>query len=203
VEVTTELATQTTGEFLLEDNKTLVGKAMILCGAILDGSVNANALGTIKEMLNLAGEAISSTPLTGLALECTAQEGCETGSAPKVWPVGLGWETEVTLMEYTSNYFAILYLPHSGSTKTGLEIECLVLGVVFSDECTGPEGISELSLEGTSLLEKPSVAFTELAEIKLLSCTQGGSESGALEGENTITLNGGGELTASSEGSIS
>jgi hypothetical protein len=195
--VTTELATQTTGELLLEDTKTPVGKAKVLCGFILDGWVASNSLGRVNEVLNLAGEAISSTPLSGLALECTAQSGCESSSAPKVWPVGLGWETEVELMEYTGNSFELLTLPHSGGANPGWEIECLVLGLAVSDECTAPEGVTELTLEGATLLGKLSLAITELAKAPLALCSRSGEETGVFEGENSITLNGGGELTAS------
>jgi hypothetical protein len=201
--VTTELPTQTTAELALEDTKALVGKVKILCSFILDGWIGSNALGWVSEVLNLTGEAISSTPLSGLALECTAQAGCESGSAPKVWPVGLGWETEAALMEYTSNYFTLLFLPHSGGGNPGWEMECLVLGVAASDECKASESVAELTLEGTTLLGKFSPAFMEIAEDKLASCTQGGEETGVLEGSGSIVLTGGGELTASSEGSVS
>jgi hypothetical protein len=197
VAVTTELSTQTSGEFSLEDTKTLIGKAKVLCGFILDGWVGSSGSGRVNEVLNLAGEAISSTPLSGLALECTALGGCESGSAPKVLPVGLGWETEAELMEYTSNFFALLSLPHSGGSNPGWEVECLVLGTAFSDECKAPESVTELALEGTTLLGKLSLAFTELAKGTLALCSQSGEETGVFEGESTITLNAGGELTAS------
>jgi hypothetical protein len=203
VTVVTELTTQTTAELALEDTKALVGKVKILCSFILDGWVGPNALGWVSEVLNLTGEAISSTPLSGLALECTAQEGCESSSAPKVWPVNLGWETETALVEYTSNFFALLFLPHSGGGNPGWEIECLVLGTATSDECKTPESDAELTLEGTTLLGKFSRTFTETTEAKLASCSQGGEETGIFEGESSIALTGGGELTSSSEGSVS
>lgn len=201
--VASELAIQTSGELLLEDAKALGGKLAVLCSGTLDGWVSSKGLGKVNELLNLSGETISSTPLSGLALECTSQTGCETGMAAKVWPVGLGWETEASLYEEPGgSYFALLFLPHSGGGKPGWEIECLVLGTTVTDECTASENVSELALEGTKLLEKLSVAFAELTEIKLLSCSLGGTESGAVEGESSITLNEGGELTASSEGSV-
>jgi hypothetical protein len=202
--LTSELATQTSGEILLEDTKAITGKLAVLCSGILDGRVGLKGLAWVSEVLNLAGEAISSTPLSGLALECTSQTGCETSMAAKVWPVGLGWEAEAALYEEVGgNFFALLSLPHSGGSNPGWEIECLVLGTSDVDECTTAEDIAELTLEGTKLLKKASLAFAELTEIKLLSCSQGGAESGVVEGEGTITLNETGELTASSEGSVS
>lgn len=203
VAVTSELSTQTSGEFSLEDSKTAFGKAKILCSGILDGWVGPSSLGWVSELLNLSGEAISTTPLTGLALECTSQEGCESSTKPKVWPVGLGWETEVELMEEESVFFALLLLPHTSGANPGWEVECLVLGIAVVDECTGSEGVSELALEGTTLLDKFSRAFTELSEVKLMTCSQGGEGSGVIEGELSVSLNAGGELTASSEGSVS
>jgi len=201
--VTAELATETTGELLFEDTKTAVGKVAILCSGSLDGWVGPNSLGWVSEVLNLSGEAISTTPLAGLALECTAQTGCESSSAPKAWPVHLGWETEVDLMEQGSTFFDVLSLPHSGGGNPGWELECLVLGLAVTDECTTSENVGELTLEGTSLLDKLSSAFDESAEVKLATCTQGGEESGVVEGEGPIVLKAGGELTASSEGSVS
>jgi Trypsin len=203
VALTSELLTETSGEFSLEDSKTALGKAKILCSGILDGWVGPSSLGWVSEILNLSGEAISTTPLTGLALECTSQEGCESSTKPKVWPVGLGWETEVELMVEESVFFALLSLPHASGANPGWEMECLVLGAAVVDECTSSEGVSELALEGTTLLDKLSGAFTELADVELMNCTQGGEASGVIEGELSVSLSSGEELTASSEGSVS
>jgi len=201
--VTTNLSTETTHELLFEDVNTAIGKVAVLCSGFLDGWVGPNSLGWVSEVLNLAGEAISTTALTGLALECTAQGGCESSSAPKVWLLNLGWETEVELMEQAGTFFTLLSLPHSGGGNPGWELECLVLGIATVDECTASENAAELALEGASLLAKLSLAYTELAEAKLVTCSQGGEESGIFEGEGSIALKAGGELTASSEGSVS
>ncbi|MGC2374565.1 MAG: hypothetical protein WA484_11900 [Solirubrobacteraceae bacterium] len=201
--VTSELLTETTGELLLEDSKApFVGKASVLCSGILDGWIAPNSLGWISELLTLAGVAVSTTVLSGTALECTAQSGCETSTKPKVWFANLGWETEVELMEDgTEAFFVDLILPHAGGGNPGWEItECLVLGVSITDECTAAESVAELKLEGTTLLEKFSKIFSELAGVKLANCSQGGTESGAIEGEDSVILGGGGELSVSSEG---
>ncbi len=104
-------------------------------------------------------------------------------------------------MEDSGTFFAGL-----GKAKTGeggYEIECMksVIGAL-TDECKAGEGAGELTLEGTTLLGRGSEAFTELAGAKLANCSQGGTETGIVEGEGAITLSGGGELTASSESSV-
>jgi hypothetical protein len=71
------------------------------------------------------------------------------------------------------------------------------------DQCTTTQRVSELTLEGTTLLETFSTTITVLAGAELTTCTQGGVKSGVVEGEGLIVLNGGGELTASSETSVS
>jgi hypothetical protein len=199
--VTTELAVEYSGELELSDKKTLVGTAAVLCSVILDGWVGVNSLAHVSEVLNLSGGAISSTPLTGTALSCTTQKGCETSSAPTVYPLNLPWEGEAELMEDSGSFFAVLLFGSGGNP--GWEITCLVLGVSLTDECkpaSSGEAVAELILEGATLLANFSEAFTELSGAKLATCSQGGAESGETAGGSTIKLTGGGELSASSEG---
>lgn len=49
------------------------------------------------------------------------------------------------------------------------------------DQCSGPEAVMQFSLENTLLLAGFSEAFTELAGIKLLTCSLGGAETGVIE----------------------
>ncbi len=196
--------TPETGEILLEDTKVpLVGKATLLCSGSGSGWVGPNSLAWVSEVLLLSGVAVSSTPLTGQAVECVSQSGCESGSNVLAWPVNLGYENEVVLMEDGgSSFFAVLTFGHSGGGSPGWEIECLILGMAITDECTAAESILELKLEGSTLLAVDSEAFNELAGIKLGTCTLGGAESGVLEGSGIISLPQGGELSASSEGLV-
>jgi hypothetical protein len=191
-EVTTELTVESTGELLLEDDKApLVGKAAVLCSVIIDGWVGPNSLGFESEILTLAGLAVG-TLTSGTRLACTSQTGCEATPAPLVNALNLGWETEVALAEgATSTTIARLRLPHAGGGNPGWEVECNVLGVKVVDECTGPEFVSGSALEGASLLEAIAGGAT---------CTQGGANSGLIEGHDTVGLTGGGELAPSSEG---
>jgi hypothetical protein len=198
--VTSELLTETIGELLLEDTKTPLGAADVLCSGILDGWVGPNSLNWVTEVLSLNGTAVSSTQLSGTALTCTNQANCEE---PLVWAAHLEWESEVELMEDTTTFFADLVKSHSGTT-VGWEVECMksIIGAI-TDECVSAEGVSELALEGTTLLGNFSRAFTELAGAKLATCSLGGENSGIVEGGGAITLSGGGELTASSESAVS
>ena len=200
----TELLVEITGELLLEDSKVpIIGKATVLCGGTFDGWVGSNSLEYISEVLSATGVAISSTPLTGEPLTCTAQTGCETSTSTLVWPVGFPVETEVELLEQAGGPFFEDVIFPSGTAGFGYEItNCLVLGISMEDECTSPLGTAELKLEGTTLLGIFSQAFTELAEQKLALCTQSKEESGIVEGEGSFVLSGGSELEASSEAEI-
>lgn len=199
VNLTSQVPAQGSYEFLIEDNKLpVIGKAMVLCSAFLDGWNETNSLGWVSEVLTLPGMAVNQTPLAGTALECTDQENCEE---PLVWSTNLGWETELEVFEKNSfTYFVNLRLPHAGGGNPGWEVECMkaLIGKLV-DECTTPEMVSELTLEGTTLLEDFSQEFTELAGDKDSSCSMGGSESGIIEGEGTDTLTEGGELTGETE----
>jgi|ERR1700729_602208 len=199
---TTELAaTGTTGpgELLLEDTAL---KADILCSGVGVGWVGPNSLYFVSEVLTLEGVAIG-TPLSGTGMKCVSQTTCASSPTPVIWPVGLPYEGEVELMEDEGHTFFVALLTTHGGGAPGWEIECTVLGVKTTDECTSPNSVAELSLEGTTLLVKDSEAFTLLAEGRLGMCTFAGGETGILEGEGAIALSGGGELTASSEGVVS
>jgi len=199
--VTTELLAEGSTELLLEDTAL---KAMILCSGIGDGWFGPNSLAFISEVLSLSGGAVSSTVLTGTPLLCVAQEGCSTtAEAPKAWPVGLPYVGEVELLEQTGyTGFAVLGTSQSGSGG-GYYIECTILGVKSSDECTTQESAAELTLFGTSLMVVGSEAFAELVGVKLATCSFAGAETGIVEGSGIVTLSGGGEITASSEGVVS
>lgn len=209
-EVVTEIKaegtlTPETGEVLLEDTKVpIVGKATILCSGSGLGWIGPNSLAWISEVLLLSGVGVSNTPLSGQAVECSPQAGCESNSTVLAWPVNMGYENKVVLMEDEGSiFFAVLTFGHSGGGFPGWEIsDCLVLGTTIVDECTAAESIVELKLEGTALLAVDSDAFTELAGLKLGTCTLGGTESGVLEGSGVIRLSQGGELSASSEGVV-
>jgi hypothetical protein len=198
--ISTELLTETTGEFLLED---IALKSKILCSGIFDGWYGPNSLGYISEVLSLSAGLIAGTALGGSTprLRCEAQEGCSATAPAEVVAVNLGWETEVELMEDDgSTFFVILFTSNNGSLAVGWTSECTIAGVRAEDACTTTQVVGELTLEGTNLLENFSDAFTELAELKLANCSVGGTEKALAEGGGIIALSEGGELAASSEG---
>jgi hypothetical protein len=189
-----QLLTETSMEFLLEDT---AFKAAVLCSALLDGWVEQNSLGWFSEVLTLGDGVVSTTALSAPGLMCTAQAGCETSHPVTVWAVNLGWETEAEEMEDppAGKFFALLILPHAGGGNPGLEVECTILGVKSTDECTASPLVAELKPEIGAMSIKFSEAFTELAEAKLSTCTFGGGEKGIVEGDGVIDLSGGGELS--------
>ena len=202
------------GTLLMEDTKAVLGSpAAIRCTGSFDGWVGPNSLGYISEILSAAEEPISTSPLTGLALTCTSETGCESNTAPLVYPVGLPWESEVELLEQsgeaTNLRFTDLLSTKASGGKLGWEIEnCLVLGTSHEDECTATEAAAELTLAaGPVLLGTFSKAITELTGQSLVTCTGSGGQTGVLENfegkGGTFLVAGGGELAASSEGVIS
>jgi hypothetical protein len=204
VAVTTALNVEGEGEGLLEDTKGgLFGEAVsILCSSLGDGTVDPESLGVISEVLTLSGVAVSTTPLSGEGLKCTNVASC---SEPRVWPIGLPYDLEVELVEDgTEIFFAVLILPHAGSTNIGWLTQCKGIIGEPEDECTQTEGAGQLTLEGATLLASASSAFLELIGQSLpANCTRGGTGSGLVESDVSapIKLVGGGELSASSEAS--
>ena len=197
VAVASETLVEIKGALLLRDSKGVLGSpAAVECaGESFDGWVGPNSLDYISEVLTATGESIGG--LGGLALECTAKEGCETNTKPSVFPVGLPWESEVELLEQPGGPFFADFLTKKGGGTFGWEITgCLVLGSAHEDECTTSLGAAELKLEGTTLLGNFSTAFTVLVGSKLVLCTASAAETGEVSGEGAFSVS---ELSASSE----
>jgi hypothetical protein len=195
------------GTILLEDTGAFGGAAME-CSGILDGTVGADGLGVVSEVLNLAGTTvISLSALTEPGVACVKLSGlCEE---PLAWAVHLPWNTLLELMEEgtpVERFFAVL-VEDSGAGLPGWYIHCMKTFLEPEDECTAPNvagkgnGVFELSLEaGSLLLGKFSEAFTNLAEELLATCSIGGAETGIVETiPQEIRLAAGGTLSASSE----
>jgi hypothetical protein len=189
--ITAELNTEATGELELEE--TILGlKIVALCSGTLLGTIGPNGLDAVSELLSLAGVAISLTGLTGTALACTNVSNCPE---PLVWAVHLPWESLLELMEEGTEVFFADLLFSSGAGNPGWEVECM--GTTTTDECTVVEGVSNSTSEGNNIDSEFSEAFTELAGLKLANCVTGGNEVGLVTGLGTISLVGGGALTAS------
>lgn len=192
VAIEANLASHTTGEILLEDNKApIVGKVDVVCSAILVGTVGVNGGDLITEVLNLALEPISSTPLVGLALLCEAVAGCEKDSEAspiEVWPENLPWVTLLFLMEGTAGAILDLVL------NAAYDVLCLVLGAMVEDLCEAAD--SEFGV-----INSPAAEAEEGAATPNANCTVGGAGAGinSVLGLTPITLVEEGELTVSSE----
>jgi hypothetical protein len=193
--VMTELLTEATGELELKD---IALKATVLCSGSLDGWVGPSSLGFVSEVLSLGAGEIGQEVLKTPPLLCRGVEGCSTSpTAPEVWAVNLGWQTEVELLEETGfTGFALFVSPHAGGGEIGWVVQCTIIGVTVQDECTTDRGVAELTLEGTRLLANFSDGFTELAELKLANCTIGGAENGVVTGGGVLAVSSGGELMA-------
>jgi len=185
------------GTLLLEDLKTLLGASSIECTGIFMGWVGPDGLDLISEVLNASGEAISSTPLSGVALECKEEKICEEAL---VWPLHLGWETLLELWEVGgASGFVDLILP-DGNGNPGWYVICEKTITKPTNECSAASGAAELGLSGTTLTGSISEAFTRLMEESLVECTQSKEKSGIVESVGAGTLSSkGNTLSASSE----
>jgi hypothetical protein len=182
-EITTNLNSETSGSFKLEDTQTIAGSSAFKCSVILDGTIGANGSGEITKVLNLKGEEVGV--LGGLALlgegagtDCQTVAGCAEGSAAspiEVYPLGLPWKTELFLMENGE------FLDLVSATEVGYEILCLILSINAEDTCTSNDG--EVLIQNdpvTGDADTPSgSAVTPNAK-----CTQSG---GGMTGVNETT----------------
>jgi hypothetical protein len=194
----------TTGELtLLNSNAPIVKTDVsVLCSGTLHGFVGPNSADEVTELLSLGGTAISGTPLVEPALECESLTVCSAGSA-LVWAVNLPWLTELELWEEgAASGFVDLILPHTGGGNVGWYIDCTVLGVLASEECTTPEGVVEQLNVATGVESVFSEAFTLLMGAKLALCSGNNEETGVVSSAgnaNGITVNSlAGVLSASS-----
>jgi hypothetical protein len=163
----------------------------VLCSGIFDGTVGPGSEDSITKLLTLAGVEVSSTALSGTALTCANDENC---TEPLMWAVGLPWKTELKLMvDGTETFFADLI-----TSTAGYYVECLILGVSVSEQCTSSQTAIEMKNETSGTIDSTfSDAFQTLAGLKLANCTLGGSETGEVNGLESTLLTSGSALAAS------
>jgi hypothetical protein len=177
--ITTNLASTSSGEILLEDTKLGIG---VLCSGTFVGTVGENGEDLITAVLNLSGVEVTLSAL----VKCEAHKFCESGTDIGAAPDKLPWATLLILMEngtFLDVFFASEYFT-----------ECLVLGVKVSESCEAPQTGGELvnvtgGVEGVG------------APTPKANCTSGGKEAGIIEFQagNLTSLTEGGPLTVSSE----
>lgn len=165
-----------------------INVASVECPGIIDGSVGPAGENEETELLNAAGEAISTTPLTGLSLVCTSLGGeCPTTGSAEVWPLNLPWLSQLELMaagtlEWLSHLFG------NGAGEPGYEVVCLTsTGTVQAENsCTG---LSSGALEMMTGPD-PLIIYSAAEETEKATCSTGGSGAGDLEGTGLLaTLN--------------
>ena len=112
------LPTEATGELLLSSNGIAV-----LCSGILLGNIGNEGEDETTELLTLGLVAISKVELSGEALSCTNESGCEN---PLVWAANLPWQTLAELMvDNGVEFFVDLLIAGAGGTKPGWYVECM------------------------------------------------------------------------------
>ena len=187
--VTASLAAETTGSFTLIH----LNLAKTTCTGSFVGTVGADGVGQITEMLNAAKQKIRvGLTGTGEILSCTNVENCGSG---EVVPVDLPWNTILYLME-SGSFLNLIF--SSGAGAPGYEVSCTVLGIKVEEKCTGETSTTINNMPGELLLSTFVVA-DQTAE-KLESECKGTAQINAFEGNASLTLVNGERLTASSEG---
>jgi hypothetical protein len=198
-DITTTMLSESTGELLLENEKSVAGKAALKkCSGILDGFVGAKSADDVTEALLLAGGGPVSAPLNATnPITCESEAICESSS--RIWPVHLPWLTEVELWEEsaTESGFVDLLLPN-GAGNPGWYVECKTALLTVSEECTLAEGVAQKLNTATGVKDDFSEAFTLLMGAKLGLCSGNNEETGVVEEEGETTVPGGGVLSVSS-----
>ncbi len=198
VGITETMLTETAGELLIENTKApVVGKAAATCSYIEEGDIGPDGARDATEVLNLAKEAISSTPLVGTSLSCTDETDCES---PHAWPVGLPWLVLLELWEIETPAISgmiELRTSQKAGGAIGWYVECTELGVKASEECTATESLSADTNVATGVEVEFSKTLTESQGFKLASCSGDKEESGVIEGKAVIATSLAGPLTVS------
>ena len=104
-----------------------------------------------------------------------------------VEPLHLPWHSELAVVGGALRDVLV----SSGKGTPGYKLECNVIGIHIKDECTATLSMGTTnSVSGVTAMFNPS---------EKLSCTQGGSGSGSLEGSQSIQASNGGKLSTEME----
>jgi hypothetical protein len=183
-------------ELLLEDTNASGVKAAAQCSMIQTGSVKPTGEGEAKEILNLAKEAISLTSLSGASLSCTNETNC---ASAKVWAVNLPWQVYLGVEEVLEKLsFTIADLSGSGGNP-GWYVECTVIGIKVSDECTNAELESEAKNVAAGVETIFSTSQIEELQMPLATCSISKETTGVIEGKSTLKDAEAGTLSISTE----
>ncbi|HEY2630824.1 MAG TPA: hypothetical protein VGI26_00420 [Solirubrobacteraceae bacterium] len=158
----------------IEDMKTPSGAVAVACKGSDEGNVNAGGKGELTKFTMS-----ECTPVTG---------GCGAGTI-KITALHLPWKTQ--LMEPGEEAFFLDKISSGGTGTPGLKVECTILGIKITDECTG---------ETTHMIEAAPSGINVIFETELAAeaynCTLGGSAQGLMSGIDLLEDPSGKELAA-------
>jgi len=176
ITVSTPVDSLTTDLLLLS---TGVVSVEVLCEGSMDGTVGATGSGTVTELLNLEGLAISLTNL----VVCTNVSGCPE---PLASPENLPWNTQL-VNAAGEDAAGLLLGPHAGGGNPGWFVECMGNGQ--TNECTKADTILLVeNLEAELEVDLIFPASTDTANLPLAECTNAFSNDGFVDGEVSILL---------------
>jgi hypothetical protein len=192
--ITETMLTEMGDELTVENTKAPeVGNAAAKCSGTLVGDIGVDGAEDSTELLDLKNVLIDPIPLNEPALLCTDVLNCEMS---KAWAVHLPWLTLLELWEIGSESGFVILMTSPGST-VGWYVECTVLGVVASEECTASETAAEAKNVSAGVEAIFSDAFTELMGLNLATCSVSKTETGIVTGSGLIVTSLAGPLTVS------
>ena len=131
--VTANTSVTTTGELLFEN---VLNAAQILCSGIFVGTVGANGVDEVTEVLNLAEEKVGEAR-EELGIVCTTEKLCEPN--PEIRPDGLPF-LSLLLLDTENGLFVDELVLNANNVLPGYLILCEVLKVNVEELCESVEG---------------------------------------------------------------
>jgi len=153
------------GEWWLRDTRLRIA---VRCSFDAEVVVQTNSILKVQRFLNLAGVQ-TGEPLSGEALLCVAQEGCENSPTDvEVWPASLPWQFELVLEPVSRDFFILGGLEY--------EVLCLALNIPMSETCS--TGTTKISAEVEN--EVAGVIWAPVAWTPSNNCSSGGAGTGEI-----------------------
>jgi hypothetical protein len=161
------------GTMKLTSKVPIFGSEAVQCEEAAEGTVGAGGVGEVTKWT---------------MSKCAAVTTCETKGAVVVTPLNLPWHTELAVVEGSIRDRFV----SGGKGTPGYKIECKILGGISEDTCIGTIGTTTTNVTGGV-----TAAFN--AGEKLKCSYDEGTNSGTLEGSQSVTASGGGTLSTGTE----
>jgi hypothetical protein len=168
-EVTSTEKIKFKGTLGLKDTKTLAGTAEVICSTEGIGAAGPEKFGRITEVKTSAAQ-------------CSAIKICENVEAAEAR--NLPWQTEL----YETEEAIPQKLMGTGSGEPGWKITCKTPIGKITDECT----LEPEKAESLEDINTESVVLAKLQHSRKSKCTEGGAESGELNGKMRLEGSNGG-----------